>query len=627
MKKLFYLCCVIILTACSHRIVENPFISTATSMQIDVSRIERTDTATIVDFEFFGHPKYALQMSSSAYLVAEGQRYTLLSIDQGEIGEWIKYDEKGQLKIKAYFEPIPKRAKTIDYINAEKEQYIWGIDLTGKQTFAHYPDGLPEELQSAENDCDIPEPIFKVGKSNITIHLLGYRAEMGDEVKLIIHDLMESSADSRSYIASINPETHTATTEIFLEGTTFTTLRLNDAQSLQWLAPGENTDIYLDLRSVGSRIMSRRGKPFDYLKLYEWRSQIPAAYTTGTYSQLNRAFNSMKHQPIRLNPQTNGYYGDYRLTRDKYTTYTKQMYRKLLDSIDRHPTMSSFEKRISKIYTDLDLVYVAAGYPWITHMSEVRITGAARHPKAYKDCSDEQLYEMVEPFDWNDTSYCLFTKEVADFLGITDNLPNRLQLPEDNFYTNIREATHIKFRIDRDNGLSAEDAAQLKQMHPFFQEVCKTKDDEIKRRLSAKYSTTKEETPKTDAEKLFDAIIAPYKGKVVVVDFWNTWCGPCMMAHKEIEPLKTNELKSDEIVWIYIADDSSPEATYNEKIQTIKGIHYHLSNEEAKSIKQQFSITAIPSYVLVEKSGEYKLRNDLRNTNTLKSELKKRIGK
>ena len=43
--------------------------------------------------------------------------------------------------------------------------------------------------------------------------------------------------------------------------------------------------------------------------------------------------------------------------------------------------------------------------------------------------------------------------------------------------------------------------------------------------------------------ELFDAIIAPYRGKVVLVDFWNTWCGPCRMALKAIEPAKEDELE------------------------------------------------------------------------------------
>jgi hypothetical protein len=97
---------------------------------------------------------------------------------------------------------------------------------------------------------------------------------------------------------------------------------------------------------------------------------------------------------------------------------------------------------------------------------------------------------------------------------------------------------------------------------------------------------------------------------------------PCLSAIKKIEPLKNGELKSDKIVWLYLADVSSPETAYNEQIQNIKGEHYRLSAEQSKTIKRQFGITAIPSYVLVDSEGNYSLRNDFHNIEIIKKELK-----
>ncbi|WP_303921051.1 TlpA disulfide reductase family protein [Draconibacterium sediminis] len=111
------------------------------------------------------------------------------------------------------------------------------------------------------------------------------------------------------------------------------------------------------------------------------------------------------------------------------------------------------------------------------------------------------------------------------------------------------------------------------------------------------------DVPKTKAEEIFDAILKNYRGKVVLVDFWATWCGPCRSAIKRIAPLK-EELKDEDVVFVYITNPSSPEGTYNNMIKTIDGEHYRVSQDEWNYLCGQFNISGIPHYTLVGKQGE-----------------------
>lgn len=625
---LFYLA--MLLASCStptHRTIENPHIEMANSHILDIRHIELTDTATILSFEAFGGPGQPIKLNEKTYLEADGQRYAIRRIEGGEINKHMQLSQKGMHSFKAIFEPIPMNTKQFDFIEEAKGGFcIWGVDLIGKKKFARYPEGLPKELRGKKKDCPMPEPIFKTGESTLNIHFLGYRPEMGDEVEILIHELFHASFNRKAKYEKIDSQIHSLTSKIFLEGTTKITIRLAGIRCNVWVAPNEETEIYMDMRATGSAIMNTRSKEYDYRKQYEfWHPQIPIAYTTGIYTEWNRLYNSIKNEIVRLNPLTNGYYGDYRLSREQYVDYTKKMYQKLNDSIDRHAALSPFEKRVSKIHNYLDLVYVAAGYPWIKSQNEILMTGVRRNPLKYKDCTDEQLREMVKAFDFNDAKYCFFTEEVDDFIAATVNLPKRLQLSEDNFYYGVRRTTQIKLLLESGQDITSEDKAWLEKANPYFKEVVDAKIEELRRIREAKLAVKSGIVPKTDAEKLFEEIIKPYKGKVVVVDFWNTWCLPCLSAIREIEPLKSGELSSDDIVWLYLADESSPETAYNERIQNIKGVHFRLSAEQAKTIKRQFGIRAIPSYVLVSRDGEYALREELGNIEQMKKILKEKI--
>ena len=132
------------------------------------------------------------------------------------------------------------------------------------------------------------------------------------------------------------------------------------------------------------------------------------------------------------------------------------------------------------------------------------------------------------------------------------------------------------------------------------------KNEEAKAKIAANINlkgSKANEVPKTAGDKVFDAIIAKYKGKVVYVDFWATWCGPCRSGIEQIKPLK-EEMAGENVAFVYISGPSSPKATYDNMIPTIKGEHYRVSDDEWNILCGMFKISGIPHYVLVGKDGK-----------------------
>jgi len=99
------------------------------------------------------------------------------------------------------------------------------------------------------------------------------------------------------------------------------------------------------------------------------------------------------------------------------------------------------------------------------------------------------------------------------------------------------------------------------------------------------------------------AIFSKYKGKVLYVDFWASWCGPCRNEMPNAAALK-EKLVGKDVVFIYLGyKDEKDNWLAARKDLEIAGEHYLLDDKQIKEAEELFEINGIPHYVIIDKQG------------------------
>ena len=87
------------------------------------------------------------------------------------------------------------------------------------------------------------------------------------------------------------------------------------------------------------------------------------------------------------------------------------------------------------------------------------------------------------------------------------------------------------------------------------------------------------------------------KGKFILIDFWATWCGPCIRAIPELNAF--HEKFKDDLVVIGISDESKEKINNFKKVK----IDYYSAIDTNETLKNIYEVQGIPHCVLIDPDG------------------------
>lgn len=144
-------------------------------------------------------------------------------------------------------------------------------------------------------------------------------------------------------------------------------------------------------------------------------------------------------------------------------------------------------------------------------------------------------------------------------------------------------------------------------------------------------NTGKDVQGMTEGKEILSKLLEPYRGKVVLIDVWGTWCGPCKEAisHSEEEYAR---LADYDVQFVYLANNS-PMDTWENVIKeyNVTGpnvTHFNLESEQQSAIERYLQITGYPTYKIADKQGNIlDVKVDARDLDSTEELIKMILGK
>jgi len=96
--------------------------------------------------------------------------------------------------------------------------------------------------------------------------------------------------------------------------------------------------------------------------------------------------------------------------------------------------------------------------------------------------------------------------------------------------------------------------------------------------------------------------LSDYRGKVVVMSFWATWCPPCRKELPILERLQ--EVGSDRGLQVIAVNWEEEGATFRRAVKILSSFQLKFVSDTSGKVGKSYGVNAIPTMLLIDKDGK-----------------------
>ena len=571
---------------------ENPSAFTGSgNIEFDITKMELKETETVMHFRVKFIPNYWIRFAKESFLkTPDGKEYAVVSGKKTseaesdvELDSLFWMPESGLADLVLHFKPVPTDTKEIDFIEGYDEGAFRFFNICDKKTKKE-PE-WPAEWKGVKYAKDEKLPEAKIGKgvARIKVKLLGYKPGMGMELRVGgFRPLGEKEYFDKSFPLA---DDGTATAEIPLRMTREVSVGISGvAGGPLVIAPGQEIALLMNIGEGNNRPLAMKGflaktnmdLNEEFVKLlpkdaqvirYEALSQCdtPEKRLAWLKNEFDKKIAEVKASDyttaakdlLCMEAEGNfvewsrffgGNYTNLMMTTGKARITSQKDYSNLLKANDSLLVLSEAEKAYSYQYLDKPTSPCSDRF-WTLPLSQLDKDFSTRAP---------WLNELQ-------TVYFMFSTDEKEWDGLMAQMK-------------YEDCKNVVTDYQKEQERLAQELAQKESI--FFKKF-----DDVK------------------PENILQAILDRYKGKAVLIDMWATWCGPCRAGHKAMAPMK-EQMKGQNVQFVYITSPSSPMSTWQEMIKDIDGDHYYLTPEQYSYILAKYESSGIPTYAVYNTQGE-----------------------